>query len=59
MAYAELLGRETGGIMADPAKPISPMLFWFMTAKRKLARARRRLGLLFDPFRSNGGHDGY
>ncbi|MER9431619.1 DUF2274 domain-containing protein [Mesorhizobium sp. M0482] len=43
VAYAELLGRETGQIVADPAKLIVPMLTRFMTTDRAFARARRTL----------------
>ncbi|AWC20931.1 hypothetical protein CO731_00372 [Aminobacter sp. MSH1] len=41
VAYAEVLGRETGQQVADPAKLITPMLARFMTTDRAFGRARR------------------
>ena len=41
VAYAEVLGRETGQTVADPAKLIAPMLARFMTTDRAFSRARR------------------
>ncbi|MER9242355.1 DUF2274 domain-containing protein [Mesorhizobium sp. M0633] len=43
VAYAEVLGREMGQSVADPAKLIAPMLARFMTADRAFARTRRSL----------------
>ena len=40
IAYAELLGRETGQTLA-PAKIIAPMLARFMSTDRAFLRARR------------------
>jgi hypothetical protein len=40
MAYAEVLGRETGQTV-EPAKLIAPMLARFMSTDRAFARARR------------------
>jgi hypothetical protein len=41
VAYAEVLGQETGRTVADPAKLIAPMLQRFMTTDRAFSRARR------------------
>ncbi|RUW80713.1 DUF2274 domain-containing protein [Mesorhizobium sp. M2A.F.Ca.ET.067.02.1.1] len=41
VAYAEVLGRETGQSVADPAKLIAPMLARFMMTDRAFSRARR------------------
>lgn len=41
IAYAEVLGRETGQTVADPAKLIAPMLARFMATDRAFSRARR------------------
>ncbi|RVB80596.1 MULTISPECIES: DUF2274 domain-containing protein [unclassified Mesorhizobium] len=41
LAYAELLGRETGQTVADPVKLIAPMLVRFMATDRAFGRARR------------------
>ncbi|MER9435842.1 DUF2274 domain-containing protein [Mesorhizobium sp. M0618] len=41
VAYAEVLGRETGQKVVDPAKLIAPMLARFMTTDRAFSRARR------------------
>ncbi|RVD30970.1 DUF2274 domain-containing protein [Mesorhizobium sp. M4B.F.Ca.ET.017.02.2.1] len=41
VAYAEVLGRETGKTVADPAKLIAPMLARFMMTDRAFSRARR------------------
>jgi hypothetical protein len=41
VAYAEVLGRETGQTVADPTKLIAPMLQRFMTTDRAFSRARR------------------
>jgi hypothetical protein len=40
IAYAELLGRETGRTI-EPAKLIGPMLARFMSTDRAFARSRR------------------
>lgn len=39
--YAEVLARETGQPIADPAKLVGPMLARFMAADRGFAKARR------------------
>lgn len=39
--YAEVLGRETGQPMKDPAKLIGPMVERFMATDRGFAKARR------------------
>ena len=41
VAYAEVLGRETGQTVSDPAKLIGPMLARFMATDRAFARARK------------------
>ena len=41
VAYAEVLGRETGQVL-EPAKLITPMLARFMSTDRAFLRARRR-----------------
>ncbi|MBZ9756976.1 DUF2274 domain-containing protein [Mesorhizobium sp. ESP6-5] len=41
VAYAEVLGRQTGQAVADPAKLIAPMLARFMLTDRAFSRARR------------------
>ncbi|MES0217156.1 DUF2274 domain-containing protein [Mesorhizobium sp. C280B] len=41
VAYAELLGRETGQIVADPAKLIAPMLTRFMTRQSLCQNPRK------------------
>ncbi|MER8499417.1 DUF2274 domain-containing protein [Mesorhizobium sp. M1142] len=43
VAYAEVLGRETGQPVADPARLIAPMLARFMATDRAFSRARRDL----------------
>ena len=40
IAYAELLGRETGRTI-EPAKLIAPMLMKFMSTDRAFLRSRR------------------
>jgi hypothetical protein len=40
-AYAEVLARETGQPIADPAKLIAPMVQRFIATDRGFARARR------------------
>ena len=41
VAYAELLGRETGQPVLEPAKLIAPMIERFMATDRGFAKARR------------------
>ena len=41
VAYAEVLGRETGQPVEDPAKLIAPMVERFMATDRGFAKARR------------------
>ena len=41
VAYAEVLGRETGLPIADPVRLIVPMLERFMATDRVFAKARR------------------
>lgn len=41
VAYADVLGRETGQTVADPVKLIAPMLARFMLTDRAFSRARR------------------
>ncbi|WP_321363799.1 DUF2274 domain-containing protein [uncultured Celeribacter sp.] len=41
VAYAEVLGRETGNPVSDPVRLIVPMLEWFMATDRGFAKARR------------------
>lgn len=41
-AYAEVLGRETGQAITNPAKLIAPMLARFMAADRAFLKARRQ-----------------
>jgi hypothetical protein len=42
LAYAEILGRETGQPINDPAKLVAPMLVRFMATDRAFAKARRK-----------------
>ena len=42
VAYAEVLARETGQIVADPAKLIAPMVQRFIATDRGFAKARRQ-----------------
>lgn len=39
--YAEVLGRETGQPVGEPARPIAPMIERFMATDRAFAKARR------------------
>ena len=39
--YAQVLGRETGQSIAEPAKLIAPMLARFMATDRMFAKMRR------------------
>ncbi len=41
VAYAEILGRETGQKPADPVRLIAPMLERFMATDRGFAKARK------------------
>jgi hypothetical protein len=41
LAYAEVLGRETGQSISDPGKLIAPMLERFMGTDRVFAKIRR------------------
>ena len=41
VAYAEILGRETGRKPADPVRLIGPMLERFMATDRGFAKARK------------------
>jgi hypothetical protein len=41
LAYAEVLARETGQEIAEPAKLIAPMLARFMATDRAFAKIRR------------------
>ena len=41
VAYGEVLERETGQAVADPAKLIAPMLVRFMATDRVFAKLRR------------------
>lgn len=43
VAYAEVLARETGQPVADPAKLIAPMVQRFIATDRGFAKARRHL----------------
>ena len=42
VAYADVLARETGQPISDPAKLIAPMLVRFMATDRAFAKARRK-----------------
>jgi hypothetical protein len=42
LAYAELLGRETGQPIPDPLKLVAPMLARFMLTDSEFVKARRR-----------------
>jgi len=41
VAYAEVLGRETGQPVGEPAKLIAPMVERFVATDRTFAKARR------------------
>jgi hypothetical protein len=41
VTYAEVLSRETGHSVGEPAKLIAPMIERFMATDRAFARARR------------------
>lgn len=50
---ADVLGRESGETITDPAKLIAPMLARFMTTERGFARAQRTLNpVRFWPLRA-------
>jgi hypothetical protein len=42
VAYAEVLARETGQPISDPARLVPPMLARFMATDRAFAKARRK-----------------
>lgn len=42
LAYADVLGRETGQPVSDPAKLVGPMLARFMATDRAFGKARRQ-----------------
>lgn len=42
LAYAEILARESGQPIKDPAKLIAPMLARFMATDRAFARSRKQ-----------------
>ena len=44
LAYAEVLGRETGQAVVDPVKLVGPMLARFMATDRAFGKARRQGG---------------
>lgn len=48
VAYAEILGCETGQPVADPVKLIVPMLERFMMTDRAFVRAKREWAALAD-----------
>ena len=41
-AYTDVLARETGQSISDPAKLVAPMLARFMATDRAFAKARRK-----------------
>ncbi len=41
VVYADVLARETGQTVADPAKLIAPMIQRFMATDRAFAKARK------------------
>lgn len=41
IAYAEILSRETGQAITDPAKLVAPMLARFMATDRAFVKTRR------------------
>ena len=43
VAYREVLARETGRPVADPAKLIAPMVQRFIATDRAFAKARRQV----------------
>ena len=42
VAYADVLAREIGQSISDPAKLVAPMLARFMATDRAFAKARRK-----------------
>jgi hypothetical protein len=42
VAYADVLARETGQSISDPAKLVAPMLARFMSTDRAFSKARRK-----------------
>jgi len=44
VAYAEILGRQSGQIVEDPVRLIVPMLERFIATDRGFAKARREVG---------------
>ncbi len=46
VAYAEILARETGQSVSDPARLVVPMLERFISTDRGFAKARRPPGQL-------------
>lgn len=44
VAYAQVLGGETGNPIADPIRLVAPMLERFIATDRGFAKARRRSG---------------
>lgn len=42
-SYAEILGRESGQPIPDPAKLVAPMLARFMATDRAFSKARRKI----------------
>ncbi len=50
IAYAEILGRESGHTVSEPAKLVAPMLARFMATDRAFAKRRR----LAHPLAGNG-----
>ena len=42
VAYADVLARETGQSISDPAKLVGPMLARFTSTDRAFAKARRK-----------------
>jgi hypothetical protein len=42
VAYAEILARENGQLVTDPAKLIAPMIQRFIATDRGFAKARRQ-----------------
>ena len=44
VAYAEVLGRETGQPVGEPSRLVAPMLERFMATDRAFSKARRGRG---------------
>ena len=49
VAYAEVLGRETGQPVGEPSRLIAPMLERFMATDRAFSKARRVARVQNDP----------